>query len=166
MVLNSQSGIPFTWGLINTNLQNTPQAAGLVYIFNDNEVSKYITNPIQAKTFTDFVNSDEYLSSRKGNFTERNGGRTPWSTTIDAKIVQRVGKQIQISLDVFNFTNLINEDWGKMYFISNSFNSTSSVGLTKVSGEIFSFTKPTQLPYSVDLINSKWQMQLGVRYSF
>ncbi len=166
IVLNSQSGIPFTWGLINTNLQNTPQAAGLVYIFNDNEVSKYITNPIQAKAFTDFVNSDEYLSSRKGNFTERNGGRTPWSTTIDTKIVQRIGKQIQISLDVFNFTNLINEDWGKMYFISNSFNSTSSLGLTKVSGEIFSFTKPTQLPYSVDLINSKWQMQLGVRYSF
>ena len=166
MVLNSQSGIPFTWGLINTNLQNNPQAAGLVYIFNDNEVGKYITNPIQAKAFTDFVNSDEYLSSRKGNFTERNGGRTPWSTTIDAKIVQIIGKQIQISLDVFNLTNLINEDWGKMYFISNSFNSTSSVGLAKVSGEIFSFTKPTQVPYSVDLINSKWQMQLGVRYSF
>jgi hypothetical protein len=166
MILNSQSGIPFTWGLINTNLQNTPQAAGLVYIFNDNEVGKYITNPTQTAAFTDFVNSDEYLKSRKGKFTERNGGRTPWSTTIDAKIVQRVGKQIQISLDIFNLTNLINEDWGKMYFISNSFNSTSSVGLTKVSGEIFSFTKPTQIPYSVDLINSKWQAQLGVRYSF
>ena len=166
MVLNSQSGIPFTWGLINTNLQNTPQAAGLVYIFNDNEVGKYITNPTQAAAFIDFVNSDEYLKSKKGQFTERNGGRTPWSTTIDAKILQKVGKRIQISLDIFNLTNLINEDWGKMYFISNSFNSTSSVGLAKVSGEIFSFTKPTQLPYSVDLINSKWQMQLGFRYSF
>ena len=29
-LLNSQSGVPFTWGLINSTLSNTPQAAGLV----------------------------------------------------------------------------------------------------------------------------------------
>ena len=166
MVLNSQSGTPFTWGLVNGNLQNTPQAAGLVYIFKDEEVSKYITNPTQAKAFTDFVNGDEYLSSRKGNFTERNEGRTPWSTTIDAKLVQNVGKSFQLTADIFNLTNLLNNEWGNTYFISNSFNSTSSVGLAKVSGETFTFTKPTQKPYSVDQIGSKWQVQLGVRYSF
>jgi len=165
-VLNSQSGTPFTWGLINGNLQNTPQAAGLVYIFNDNEVSKYIPNPTQSKAFTDFVNGDEYLSSRKGQFTERNGGRTPWSTTLDAKILQNIGKGFQLTADIFNLTNLLNSDWGKMYFISNTFNSTASVGLTRVSGETFSFTKPTQLPYTVDQINSKWQIQLGLRYNF
>jgi hypothetical protein len=166
MVLNSQSGTPFTWGLVNGTLANTPQTAGLVYIFNDNEVSKYIPNATQSQAFTDFVNSNEYLSSRKGNFTERNGGRTPWSTTIDAKIVQNVGKSFQLTADIFNLTNLLNKEWGEMYFVSNSFNSTSSVGLAKVSGETFSFTKPTQKPYSVDQINSKWQIQLGVRYNF
>lgn len=166
LVLNAQSGTPFTWGLVNGTLQNNPQSAGLVYIFNDNEVSKYITNPTQATAFTDFVNSDEYLKSRKGEFTERNGGRTPWSTTLDAKIIQNVGKGLQLTADIFNLTNLLNSDWGKMYFVSNTFNSTTSVGLSKVSGEVFSFTKPTQLPYSVDQIGSKWQIQLGIRYSF
>ena len=166
LVLNSQSGVPFTWGLVNGTLQNNPQAAGLVYIFNDNEVSKYITNPTQATAFTEFVNGNEYLKSRKGEFTERNGGRTPWSTTLDAKIVQNVGKGFQFTADIFNLTNLLNKEWGETYFVSNTFNSTSSVGLTKVSGEVFSFTKPTQTPYTVDQINSKWQIQLGVRYSF
>jgi hypothetical protein len=166
LVLNSQSGTPFTWGLVNGTLQNNPQAAGLVYIFKDDEVAKYIPNATQAQSFTDFVNSNEYLSSRKGNFTERNGGRTPWSTTIDAKIVQNVGKSFQLTADIFNLTNLLNNEWGEMYFVSNSFNSTSSVGLAKVSGETFSFTKPTQKPYSVDQIGSKWQVQLGVRYNF
>jgi hypothetical protein len=166
MVLNSQSGVPFSWGLINTNLQGTPQTAGLVYIFNDNEVSKYITNPTQAQAFTDFINNDEYLSSRKGNFTERNGGRTPWSTTLDAKLVQKIGKGFELTADIFNLTNLLNNDWGQQYFISNSFNSTSSVGLTKGTGEVFTFTKPTQKPYSVDQIGSKWQVQLGARFSF
>lgn len=166
IVLNSQSGVPFTWGLINTNLQGTPQTAGLVYIFKDIEVSKYITNPTQAQAFIDFVNSDKYLSSIKGNFTKRNDGRTPWSTTIDAKILQSIGKRTQISLDIFNLTNLLNSKWGQQYFVSNSFNSTSSVGLTKGTGETFSFTKPTQKPYSIDLINSKWQAQIGLRYNF
>jgi hypothetical protein len=166
LVLNSQSGTPFTWGLVNGTLQNNPQTAGLVYIFNDNEVSKYITNATQAAAFTDFVNSDEYLKSRKGQFTERNGGRTPWSTTLDAKIVQNVGKGLQLTADIFNLTNLLNKEWGETYFVSNTFNSTSSVGLAKVSGEVFSFTKPTQRPYSIDQISSKWQIQLGIRYSF
>ena len=166
LVLNSQSGTPFTWGLVNGTLQNNPQSAGLVYIFSDAEVGKYITNPTQAKAFTDFVNSDEYLSGRKGQFTERNGGRTPWSTTIDAKIVQNIGNRLQLSADILNLTNLFNNDWGKMYFVSNTFNSTASVGLAKVSGEVFSFTKPTQQPYVVDQIGSKWQIQLGLRYNF
>jgi hypothetical protein len=166
MVLNSQSGIPFTWGLVNGTLANTPQTAGLVYIFKDSEVAKYIPNVAQAQAFTDFVNADEYLSTRKGNFTERNGGRTPWSTTLDTKLTQNIGKGLQLTADIFNLTNLLNSEWGQTYFISNSFNSTSSVGLTKVSGETFSFTKPTQKPYTVDQISSKWQVQLGVRYSF
>lgn len=160
IVINSQSGVPFTWGLVNGTLQNNPQSAGLVYIFKDNEVGNYILNKDQAKAFTGFVNSDNYLSTRKGMFTERNGGRTPWSTTVDIKVMRTVGKRWQISADIFNAFS------GKTYFISNTFNSTSSVGLTKISGETFSFVKPTQNPYSIDKINSKWQAQIGLRYNF
>ena len=83
-LLNSQSGVPFTWGLINSTLSNTPQAAGLVYIFKDlTQAQQYIPNADEAKAFMDFVSSDKYLNSRKGEFTERNGGRTPWSTTLE-----------------------------------------------------------------------------------
>lgn len=166
MVLNAQSGIPFTWGLVNGTLQNNPQAAGLVYIFNDNEVSKYIPDATQAQAFIDFINSNKYLTSRKGKFTERNGGRTPWSTTLDAKIVQNLGKGFQLTADIFNLTNLINKNWGKTYFISNTFNSTTSVGLAKGTGEVFTFKTPTQSPYTTDPINSNYQIQLGLRYSF
>ena len=121
LVFNAQSGVPFTWGLVNGNLQNDPQTAGLVYIFKDNEVSKYIPNVTQAQAFTDFINSDSYLSSRKGMFTERNGGRTPWSKTLDAKIIHNIGK-LQLTADIFNIFS------GDIYFISNTFNSTSSIG--------------------------------------
>jgi len=161
VVINSQSGVPFTWGLVNGTLQNNPQAAGLVYIFKDlNEASKYILDLNQAQDFMDFVNNNKYLTSRKGQFTERNGGRTPWSTTMDFKLIQNIGKHLQLTADIFNINS------GKIYFISNTFNSTSSVGLTKASGETFTFKQPTQLPYSVDVVNSNWQAQLGIRYNF
>jgi hypothetical protein len=169
-LLNSQSGVPFTWGMVNSTLANNPQAAGLVYIFKDvTQASKYIPTAGQAQSFMDFVDGNEYLSSKKGSFTERNGGRTPWSTTLDTKIVHTIGK-IQLTADIFNLTNLINEDWGKMYFVSNSFNSTASVGLTRTNSgltdPLFTFSKPTQTPYSVDGIGSKWNIQLGIRYNF
>jgi hypothetical protein len=158
-VFNAQSGVPFTWGLVNSTLANTPQTAGLAYIFRDDEVSKYITNAIQAQAFTDFVNNNDYLKSRKGTFTERNGGRTPWSNTLDIRLIHNIGK-FQLTADIFNIAS------SDIYFISNAFNSTSSIGLAKVSGEVFSFTTPIQKPYSIDLINSKCQVQLGVRYTF
>ncbi len=177
LLFNAQSGVPFTWGLVNATLAGTPQAAGLVYIFKDlSQATAYIPGAGQAQAFMDFVNGDSYLSSRKGKFTERNGARTPWMTTVDMKIVQFIGKNLQITADIFNLGNMLNNEWGKMYFASNTFNSTSSVGLSKISGGFsstgvltdakFSFAKPNLAPYSVDMINSKWQVQLGLRYSF
>ena len=173
-LLNSQSGVPFTWGFINSTLANNPQAAGLAYIFKDvAQAQQYIPNAEEAQAFMDFVNSDKYLSSRKGEFTERNGGRTPWSTTLDMKLVHNFkvkDNTLQVSADVFNLTNLINQDWGKIYFISSAFNSTASVGLTRTNSGLadprFTFKKPTQSPYTVDRTNSSWQIQLGVRYIF
>ncbi len=179
-VLNSQSGVPFTWGLINATLAGTPQSAGLVYIFKDlAEATRYIPGSGQAQQFMDFINSDRYLSSRKGNFTERNGGRAPWSATVDTRIIQNIKfgkKSLQLTADIFNLTNLLYRNWGKQYFVSNTFNSTSSVGLSKTTGgfsssgvltdALFSFTKPTQQPYTIDPINSKWQIQVGLRYNF
>ena len=173
-LLNSQSGVPFTWGLINSSLANNPQAAGLVYIFKDvTEATKYITNDGGAQSFIDFVNNDKYLSNRKGIFTERNMGRTPWSTTVDMKLIHNIKLRkgvLQLTADIFNLTNLINNNFGKMYFISNAFNSTSSIGLTRTNSgltdPLFTFKRPTVKPYSIDAINSKWQGQLGIRYNF
>ena len=180
-VISAQSGNPFTWGFVNSTLANTPQAAGLAYIFKDEaEATKYFvddaklgTAATQAKAFMDFVNADEYLSTRKGNFTERNAGRTPWNASMDLKLLHTIkfpgSHDLQISLDIINASNLINSSWGRFYFSPNTFNSTASLGLSRTNSgaadPLFKFATPTT-PYSVDQLASRWQMQLGVRYSF
>ncbi|MDQ1095092.1 MULTISPECIES: TonB-dependent receptor [Chryseobacterium] len=191
---NAQSGNPFSWGFVNSTIANSGQAAGLAYIFKDAaEAAKYIapikdasgnilvTTAQQVADYENFINGNEYLSSRRGKFTERNGDFTPWNIQADFRIMdeirlsQKNKSNLQISLSIINLTNLLNKDWGKVYFVPNTFNSTASVGLTKVGNvatgqpgagdPTYNFKTPN-LPYTIDQFASRFQAQLGVRYNF
>ncbi|OYU83403.1 MAG: TonB-dependent receptor [Flavobacterium sp. BFFFF2] len=192
---NAQSGNPFTWGFVNSTLAGTGQAAGLAYVFRDAaEAALYIKDRVvggvvtetaaqQVANYESFVNGNSYLSSRRGAFTERNGDTTPWNIQADMRIqseyrikVNQKSHTIQLSMNIINVTNLINKDWGKNYFVPNTFNSTANVGLTKIGSvaagspqagdPTYNFQKPTTTPYTVDAFASRFQAQLGLRYSF
>ncbi|WP_264521590.1 TonB-dependent receptor [Flavobacterium sp. N1994] len=188
---NAQSGNPFTWGFVNSTIAGTGQAAGLAYIFKDaTQAAQYIgvnaagvpsaTAAQQVADYEDFINNNDYLSSRRGKFTERNGDFTPWNIQTDMRIMDefRISDKkdnvhtIQFSISIINVGNLINKDWGRSYFVPNTFNSTASIGLTKTGNlsangdPIYSFSKPTSAPYVVDQFASRFQAQFGVRYSF
>ncbi|MFO7574721.1 MAG: carboxypeptidase regulatory-like domain-containing protein [Bacteroidales bacterium] len=74
----------------------------------------------QQSAFWAYVNSNEYLSSRKGEYAERFGHIRPWMHRFDAKIIQDVfnnfGSErrysLQVSLDILNIGNMINDSWG------------------------------------------------------
>jgi Carboxypeptidase regulatory-like domain len=186
---NSQSGSPYTYGFVNYTVQNTPQQVSLAYIPNQGEAVNFfqtytdashnvVTAKSQADAFNAFIDHDKYLSSRRGTFTERNGARTPWNTTADFHFSQDIGvgrrsnQVITLSWDIVNVTNLLDKDWGHLFFSPNTYNSTASVGLvpyipaqTSQGYPVFKYQDPGK-PYSVDFMNSRWQMQMGVRYSF
>ena len=146
-----------------------------------------------------YLNNDSYLSTRRGQYTERNAARTPWNNQADVRLMLEVklgnldaneaGKRsaqhaIQISFDVQNVGNLLNNNWGRQYFVSNTFNSTVPFGLNQVgfadaAGNLsrafsasqynrpaFTYSPLTTTPYSIDQLASRWQGQLGVRYLF
>ena len=119
--------------------------------------------------------------------------RTPWNHELDMKLMHEfklsiTNKQhnLQLSFDVFNVLNLINNDWGHITFVTNVNNYTVNVlnfvGYSNGSGgtvavgkpssgylPTFTFNKPTGLGghyYTVDPINSRWQGQLGLKYNF
>jgi hypothetical protein len=188
LFVSLQSGSPFTYGLVNNSIQGLPQQVGLAYIptkeqaisffqdytdLNDNTV----TAQSQADAFNAYIDNNKYLSGRRGNFTERNMGRTPWNDQADFHFAQEyhfnAKNYLTLTLDIVNVTNLLNKDWGKVYFSPNTFNSTSSVGLapvypgrtSKEGYPVYTFTDPGK-PYAVDFFNSRYQLQLGMRYSF
>jgi Carboxypeptidase regulatory-like domain len=193
LFINGQSGNPFTWGYLNTSIANSGQSAGLAYIFKDaTETAKYVGNTSgvasadaaqQVADYESFISKNEYLNSRRGKFTERNAAKTPWNTQIDLKIIDELRfkaknttHSIQISLSIINVGNLISNDWGKSFYVSNTFNSTASIGLTKngnlpasspnAGDPTFTFIKPSSKPYNIDQFTSRFQGQIGLIYSF
>jgi len=170
-----QSGTPYSWGYVNTTIDGTGQANSLAYIPKDlAEAQQLIPTGTQAADFMAFVDSDSYLKTRKGTFTERNGGRTPWNNTVDLRFMHEFklkGEQsIQITYDILNFLNLVDKKLGYVYFSPNTFNSTASVGLARATNPTagdptFTWTRPGK-PYSIDPLASRCQMQIGARYTF
>ena len=188
LFFNTSSGVPFSYGFLNATIQGTPQQVSLVYIPNKGETVNFFadkpnggaTAVQQAAAFDAYIDGNKYLSSRRGQFTERNGGRTPWNTQADFRFTQdfnlKAGNRthtITLTYDIVNLTNLLNKNWGIQYFSPNTFNSTASVGLTSASKPAnaatdypkYTWSDPGT-PYSKDFFGSRHQMQLGLRYSF
>lgn len=186
LFFSAQSGSPFSYGIVNNSIQGLPQQVSLAYIPTRDEAVRYFkdiagqTAAQQAAAFNQFVDGNQYLSGRRGQFTERNQGRTPWNIQADLHIAHELfvsknkAQSVSLTVDVTNLTNFINKDWGIQYFSPNTFNSTSSVGLTPVlfppqqnagNYPVFTFNNPGK-PYSTDYFASRAQMQFGLRYTF
>jgi hypothetical protein len=73
----------------------------------------------QAAAWDAYINQDEYLSSRRGQYAERGAVWLPRVTRADLSVAQELftnvaGKRNTLSLraDIVNFGNLLNSDWG------------------------------------------------------
>jgi hypothetical protein len=86
------------------------------------------TSEQQAAAFEAFIQQDDYLSSHRGQYAERNAVLLPWVRRLDLSVAQDLftnlgGKRnaLQFRVDIFNFSNLVNKNWG----VGQSFVTTS-----------------------------------------
>jgi outer membrane receptor for ferrienterochelin and colicin len=194
---NGQSGPRYSYIYRNSLLNDDPQASNtdgdLIYVprnyatygealaageirFLPVTGSSPVSEDQQWADLNDFIEGDEYLKSRRGQYAERNGDRLPFTNVIDLRVLQdfyvninSTRHTLQLSFDVFNFTNMLNKDWGRQYFTTNeNFRLIEYVSLGDDNIPNFRFQKPTTVKNIDDsgLISSRWQAQIGVRYSF
>ncbi|MFZ1517441.1 MAG: carboxypeptidase regulatory-like domain-containing protein, partial [Ignavibacteriaceae bacterium] len=120
---NYQSGRPFSF-TVNGDLNNDGfNGNDLLFIPGSNDDillgaitgGAYVPN---AQMYTDlfaFIDNNDYLSENKGKMSERNAARNPWNDVLDVRVAQAFSTpigQFQLSLDILNFMNLINSEWG------------------------------------------------------
>ncbi|PJJ59285.1 TonB-dependent receptor [Hymenobacter chitinivorans] len=118
-----------------------------------------------------YIEQDDYLSSRRGQYTERNGAISPWYTQLDAKLLQDFSIEgakkkhtLQLSLDVQNLGNLLNSDWGvRRVFANNRFIEAAYPAATPDT-PTFQFRGGNQTFINNTDLNSRWRAQVGLRY--
>jgi hypothetical protein len=128
----------------------------------------------QKVAYKKFIQQDDYLSSRRGNYTEKYEGEMPWFSQVDMRILQdlnfKAGKKtntIQLSLDFINLGNLINSDWGvrKVSTLTGYYQPISVSVANNQPTYQFDPSQTSTFVASPDLW-SRWQMQVGLRYIF
>jgi hypothetical protein len=103
----------------------------LMYVPTDAEIGAMLFDPyvdvlgtvqsaaVQQAAIKNFIAQEDYLRSRRGHFTEKYAGETPWFSQVDVRILQdynfKPGSKthtVQFSLDIQNFGNMISSKWG------------------------------------------------------
>lgn len=190
---NRQVGTPFSYTYDDDIANEDSRERSLIYVpANANEIVFDESNRSAAEQWADldaYIANDDHLKNRRGQYAERNGARLPSTSILDLKFAQEFfyesasGRRhtLQVTLDIFNFGNLINKDWGQRWNTPNG--GGTSVELLEYEGNItdpntgvvtptFSFRDDINSKKDIitkddtGIISSRWQMQLGVRYTF
>lgn len=124
------------------------------------------------------------LSAYSGQIAPRNEFFSPWTSRIDLSLSQKVevyeDHAVTLELNIFNFTNLLNKNWGQVatpnFFpttgvvsgaIVNQGTITNGVTCNQPTCYVYSGTISTpDQQINVRSPSSLWQIQIGIRYEF
>jgi hypothetical protein len=182
---NGQSGEPFSFmingdlngdGAFGNDLVYIPKHKGEILLApasaTDTRTPDEIWNQLNA-----FIMNDDYLNTHRGQYARRNAARTPWESRFDVRLMHEFFKSfgnhkhtIQFTLDIENFANFLNQDYGRDYFVQfNTYNLLSLQGFEGAGNTgrpIYSFDNSRTEAWQVSNVTSIWRMQFGVRYIF
>jgi len=180
---NGQSGAPFSF-IVNGDLNNDGfDQNDLFYVPTEAELANrtYQLGAVTGGAFVptasmytqleSYIQNNEYLRTHRGMISERNGARNPWRDIFDLRLAQEIpsimNHKFTITLDILNVLNLINSDWGYDESIFSTSNVVRMVNRSVGGKPVYSFSAPTtNVPWAASDVNSRWAMQLGVRYTF
>jgi hypothetical protein len=192
LIYNGQSGEAYSHvyrqgaagGAVSINRESPNTQNDLIYIPRDaSEIVFTGTDAQKAaqwEAFNNYIESNKYLRSRRGQYAERNGARTPWENRFDLRIMQDIGlknsHKLQLTLDIMNVGNFVDRNWGADYNVSNNAYSVLRFDGFQTGTNIPTFTfNETQDLILIDGVRraytkgdffSRWRAQFGVRYSF
>lgn len=197
---NGQQGQPFSYvytrSIVNDNGRN--ETNDLIYVPTAQDLQNmvFLPNTVGSVTYSDaqqrqllddYINSDRYLNKRRGQFAERNGARLPFSHLIDLSLRQdfnlKMGKKtytLQLSYDIYNFTNMLSRSWGQTYFLANDNFGLIALGANNNAAVFVSptdlrpqyrFSPQTGKPWSLSTstapgLSARYLSQVGARIIF
>jgi len=139
------------------------------------------TEAQQQDAFEKFIAQDPYLSTRRGQYAERNALALPFLHRFDLSVAQDVfvkikGKRnaFQIRADILNFGNMLNNKWGVsqragapqlLNFVSRDAAGVPTYRLSTQRDATSTFLAKDTYQYNSSVFDV-WTAQLGIRYTF
>jgi hypothetical protein len=139
------------------------------------------TEAEQQAAFDAYITQDPYLSTRRGQYAERNALDLPFLHRFDLSIAQDVfvkigGKRnaFQIRADILNFGNMLNNKWGVsqratnpqlLNFVSRDANNVPTYRLATQRDASGTYLIKDTYQYNSSVFDV-WSAQLGIRYTF
>ncbi len=150
----------------------------LIYIPTQDDLATYsfsgtVTEQSEQRAALEaYIQQDEYLSDRRGSYAEKYAILSPWRGRWDVKLLQdydfQVGDRtntIQLSIDILNFGNLLNSDWGVIEIPVND--QPIGVSVDAAGTPTYTFDTSQDKTFANDFsLDSRWQAQVGLRYIF
>jgi hypothetical protein len=174
--------------LVYVPLDATDQNEILFSGYNSTDPDVVAEAAAMATAFNEFIEGRPCLREARGQILTRNACRNPWINQFDLSIAQSVAAgwlgnmhNLQIRLDIINFGNLLNKDWGKQAFsdqddtcgpicsatplLEHNANVLPTTGGNNNSRGVFTFD-PNFRAFNDQNLSSNYTMQLSLRYSF
>lgn len=184
LIYVGESGQPYSYTYNSTDLNNdqsngndliyVPQSASEIR-FAQQTVGGQVITPEQSWTnFNDFINRVDCLREARGAVVKRNACRLPWQNRLDLRAAQSIrtlgSQSLQVTLDVLNFLNLLNSDWGRSEFVAN-LNDTplrsQGTPTPDANGRVLMQAFPARADlYQISNESSRYRIRLGVNYTF
>jgi len=183
-----ESGSPFEYVYGNDMNGDNSTGNDLVYVPKDahdpTEIqfsqNGNLTPAMQADSLEAYITGHSCLNAQRGVIMQRNSCRTPWTKVVNFSARQSIptlsGHNLILQLDVFNFLNLLNKNWGSQLLGSTFSPSlvtrrtwvqpTAGQPLKLASGAqgVFNFTPFTS--FKTTNPQSNYALQLQLKYTF
>ena len=173
--------------IFNSNVNNDPSAPGnLIYVpasrqelnnwdFKDNGKvnGEVYTADMQRDDFWTFIEQDDYLKTRKGQYSERGGAKMPWHHQLDFKYLRSMslnwGKTkhtLQLGLDIENLLNFLCKDWGLYKQITGNTLLTYDAKNNQYTYNLVNGERHTSTTQNYLSTASTYRIQFTIRYLF
>ena len=143
--------------------------------FADNGMvdGKPYTADMQRDDFWAFICQDDYLSSRKGQYTERGGAKMPWHHQLDFKYQRDMsinwGKTrhtLQLGLDILNLPNFLCKDWGLYKAVPVGGDALLNYNGTQYTYNLVNGKRHLSTFQNYESAASTYQVMFTIRYLF
>jgi len=168
-------GKPYSWTYINDLNGDGVNGNDLMYIPRAPGSGEVVFRGGAAEEtrFWEIVDANPALRNAKGGVVGRNNEFAPWVNSFDVRLSQQLPgfgskQRATITLDILNFGNLLNKNWGRINEIAFPSNRSfvNYAGLDAQGRYVYSLGSTESLVTRQASGESQWAAQLTMRYEF